>query len=222
MTTETMTIHRALVELKTIDARISKEIRSASFCTSAKHGTKKIEGVAVDDYVGAATAAMDKITDLINRRNAIKSAVSKSNAVTVVTVGDKTYTVAEAIAMKQHGMSLWEDLLNRLRMQYTSAISNIEANNSLLDDKADRFVTETYGGKDSSKDVDPQIISAARQAYIESRQYDMYDGLSKKEGRFKSVKEAIETIENMISTFDNEVDAALSVSNATTTIEINY
>jgi len=97
MTTETMTIHRALVELKTIDTRISKEIRSASFCTSAKHGTKKIEGVAVDDYVGAATAAMDKITDLINRRNAIKSAVSKSNAITVVTVGDKTYTDRKSV-----------------------------------------------------------------------------------------------------------------------------
>lgn len=217
-----MTIHRALVELKTIDARISKETRSASFCVAAKHGVKKISGIPVEDYMGAASSSMDKIVDMINRRNAIKSAVSKSNAITMVSVGDKTYTVAEAIAMKQHGMALWEELLNRIRMQYASAISEIESNNSALDDKADRFVTDTYGGKDSSKDVDPQIIASARQAYIESRQYDLYDGLSKSGGRFNSVKDAIENIENMISSFDNEVDAALSVSNATTTIEISY
>ena len=35
MTTESMSIHRALVELKTIDSRIEKAIDSAKFCVSA-------------------------------------------------------------------------------------------------------------------------------------------------------------------------------------------
>lgn len=222
MTTETMTIHRALVELKTIDERISKEIRNSMFCTAAKHGSKKLGGTTTDEFMTNASSAMDKIVDLINRRNAIKAAVSKSNAVTEIKIGDKSYTVAEAISMQQHGMSLWEDLKDRLSLQYSAAISQIDINNSSLDDKADKFVVDTYGGKDSSKDIDPQVITSARQAYIENRQYDLYDGLSKAGGRFSSVKDAIEKIETMISTFANEVDAALSVSNATTTIEISY
>lgn len=35
MTTESMSIHRALVELKTIDSRIIKKIDSAKFCVAA-------------------------------------------------------------------------------------------------------------------------------------------------------------------------------------------
>ena len=42
MTHETMTVHRAMVELKTIDKRINKEIESAAFCTSAKVNMKKL------------------------------------------------------------------------------------------------------------------------------------------------------------------------------------
>ena len=43
-TTETMTIHRALVELKTIDKRIGKAIGEANFCMSAKMNAKKLLG----------------------------------------------------------------------------------------------------------------------------------------------------------------------------------
>lgn len=222
MTTETMTIHRALVELKTLDARITKEISRTRFCTAAKHGTKKIDGVSVDEFYNAVSSSMDKITDLINRRNAIKAAVSKSNAITEVKVGDMTYTVAEAIAMKQHGMDLWSSLKDKLQQDYASAVVEIESRNRGLDDKADKFITDTYGGKDSTKDVYPEIITSARQSYIDSRQFDMFDGLSERSDRFKSVKESIEYLNDMISTFENEVDAALSVSNATTTIEISY
>lgn len=46
MNHETMTVHRAMVELKTIDKRIAKEIDGASFCTSAKVNIKKLFGPA--------------------------------------------------------------------------------------------------------------------------------------------------------------------------------
>ena len=90
MTTETMTIHRALVELKTIDSRIIKKIDCAKFCISAKAGAKKLGAVTVDEFKTSAQASYDSAMDLINRRNAIKAAVSKSNAVTEISVGNKT------------------------------------------------------------------------------------------------------------------------------------
>lgn len=48
MTTESMSIHRALVELKTIDSRIIKKIDSAKFCVAAKAKATKLGAITVD------------------------------------------------------------------------------------------------------------------------------------------------------------------------------
>lgn len=50
MTTESMSIHRALVELKTIDSRIIKKIDSAKFCVAAKAKTTKLGAITVDEF----------------------------------------------------------------------------------------------------------------------------------------------------------------------------
>ena len=110
-TTETMTIHRALVELKTIDKRIGKAIGEANFCMSAKMNAKKLLGQPTEEFTAKAVSAYDKISELIHRRNAIKMAIPVSNATTKIQVGDKTMTVAEAIVMKQIGYQPYKDLL---------------------------------------------------------------------------------------------------------------
>ena len=46
MTHETMTVHKALAELKIIDDRILNAINSVAFIDSVKNGTKKIKGVS--------------------------------------------------------------------------------------------------------------------------------------------------------------------------------
>lgn len=100
MTHETMTIHRALAELKLLDSRIDTAIENSSFCTCIKHGQDKVSGKTISQFRKDAESALQKITDLINRRNAIKQAVSNSNSQTTVQIAGKTYTVASAIAMK--------------------------------------------------------------------------------------------------------------------------
>ena len=50
MTTEKMTIHKALAELKTMDDRISKAIRNATYVMAVKHSAEKINGVKVADF----------------------------------------------------------------------------------------------------------------------------------------------------------------------------
>lgn len=220
MTTETMTIHRALVELKTIGKRIDDAIYSANFCTAIKHGAKLVEGRRMEDYLNDATAAYDKVSDLIARYNAIKSAVSKSNAVTAVEIGGKVYTVAEAIAMKQHGMEFWTSLRDTIKEQLNDATVQIQQNNVRLDSQADEFISNVYGGKEVTKVIEPAAIDQARKSYIESRQYELVDGLASKKGA--SAQDTVKKLDDMISAFENEADSALSVSNAVTTIEISY
>lgn len=220
MTTETMTIHRALVELKTIGKRIDDTIYSAKFCAAVKHGAKLVEGRPVDVYLDDAVSSYDKVSDLIARYNAIKSAVSKSNAVTNVEIGGKVYTVAEAIAMKQHGMEFWISLRDTIKEQLNDATVQIQQNNARLDSQADDFISNVYGGKEAAKGIDPAAIDQARKSYIESRQYELVDGLGSKKG--SSAQDTVKKLDDMISSFENEADSVLSVSNSVTTIEISY
>ena len=88
MTTETMTIHKALAELKILDGRIKKEIQSGSYCAANKHSNEKINGITIEDFRKTVQGTYDKVTDLINRRKAIKKAIVLSNAKTTVKIAD--------------------------------------------------------------------------------------------------------------------------------------
>ena len=113
MTTETMTIHEALSELKIIGDRIESAIRK-EFVTVNKKSNKKVNGIPIDDVVANIESRYQKVNDLIKRRNAIKRAVSISNAKTEVIISGVTYTVAEAIEMNNSGIQYQEQLMNEL------------------------------------------------------------------------------------------------------------
>lgn len=219
MTHETMTIHRALVELKTIDKRITSAIDNAEFVLAAKTNSKKVFGKPVEDFKANAISAYDTINDLISRRNAIKAAIPVSNAVTKITVGDKTMTVAEAIVLKQNGFQFYERLLKTLSDQYAEAVSTVEIENDTLDKRADAHVAAIYGGEKAAKAADPEDVKTARETYININTFEIYDGLKQNK---TSTESRIKELDDRISKFKNDLDAALSVSNATTVIEIEY
>ena len=149
MTTETMTIHRALSELKVLDNRIENTINNGTYCLANKHSNDKIKGVSVAEYSKVMQGDYDKANDLIMRRNAIKRATVLSNAVTKVKVGTEEYTVAEAIEMKNHGMDFKSRLLDTLRQQYKKAQADIlKQNGDNLEQRADQYVIGIYGNRD--------------------------------------------------------------------------
>ena len=170
----------------------------------------------MDEFKTAAQSSYDKAMDLINRRNAIKAAVSKSNAVTEISVGDKTYTVAEAISLKQHGMEYLKDLLNYLQAQYANETSQITSANLRVESKADDMVKSICGGEAKTKDADPETVSQIRSTYIAQNSLELVDGLT------KGCTKIIEELETQINSFNNEIDSALSVSNAVTQITFSY
>ena len=94
-TNEKMTVHKALCELKVIDARINKAISATTYVVPNKHNNTKIAGMTIPDYCEQAKTAYQSAVDLIARRDAIKRAIVKSNAETTVVIGGKVYTVAK-------------------------------------------------------------------------------------------------------------------------------
>lgn len=213
MTNETMTIHKALIELKTLDNRISKEIGAANFVIINKHSNKKVFGVSIEEYTKTMKANYQTVADLIKRRNAIKKAVVLSNAVTKVNIGGQEYTVAEAIEMKNHGMEHKATLLRTIERQFASAKRDIELNNgNELERKADAYVATLYGSSDMKNLADD--VQKVRKDFIEAQSYELVDPIG--------VEKVIESLKKEIDEFMVEVDSTLSVSNALTTIEISY
>ena len=213
MTTETMTVHRGLAELKVIEDRINKLLREVQFCAAAKKSMKKLNGVDIEEYKKNSQAMLDKIKDLIDRQNAIKRAISESNAKTHVTVAGVEYTVAMAIWMNQHGIDFQSALVNLMDRQYSNAVAVIENANARLSDRADNFVSVTNSASDK-KDMDADTLTGIRQDYIDRETMILIDGID--------IKKTKEEMADKIDKFKAEVDAALSTSNAMTEITIEY
>ena len=213
MTTETMTVHKALAELKILDGRIKKEIQNGSYCAANKHSNEKINGITIEDFRKTVQGTYDKATDLINRRKAIKKAVVLSNSKTTVKIADTEYTVAEAIEMKNHGIELETLLINAMDKQYQQAQAEVNRQNgNNLEERADQYVTAIYEqkeGKTNSADIDK-----VRKDFLEANSYEIVDPIN--------VPEKVEELSQKIDAFMADVDSALSVSNALTKITIEY
>jgi len=217
MTTEKMTVHKALAELKTMDDRINKAIRETTYVLAVKNSAEKINGMTVANFKEKMRSGYQKATDLIARRDAMKRAVVLSNATTKVKVGENEYTVAEAIEMKNHGMEFRSALLRQMNSAYVTAQNDLARNSGeTLEKKAEKYVLDVIAAqpKDSKMTVDSEAMKTLRKTYIENNTYDLVDPLD--------VAKIMETLDAEINEFNTEVDAALSVSNALTVIEFEY
>ena len=209
-----MTAHQALAELKVIDDRIMKAISSGVYVTANKHSNDKISGVTVATFKDSMKSAHQKASDLIARRNAIKRALVLSNATTKVTIGGEEYTVAEAIEMKNHGMEFKRIFMETMSVQFNRAKNEIWKNSGeMLEEKAEKYILAFIQAqpKDSKMTANDETVKSLRKDYIERNTYDLIDPLD--------IEKRIAAMQEEIDNFNVEIDAALSVSNATTVIE---
>ena len=209
---ETMTVYKALCELKTLKKRIEEKIELFRPVDVYNKATKKIRGKAVKDYEQEVREQEQSISDLIRRRAAIKNAVIVSNGTTKVSINGQEMTVAEAIEYKTHGEYFLELLAQKygaMSMQADRLIKNSEETAS---SKVETFLTELFGKKEAR--VDTAEVEKARQNYIEMNVYGRSDPLD--------AAKKYEELQNQMDAFNSEFDAAISVSNAVTTITINY
>lgn len=210
---ETMTVHKALSELKVLDARIHKELGEVKFVVNNKHNNAKIDGKNIADFCASMKEKYQSLRTLINRRNAIKAAVTMSNATTSVNICGKSYTVAEAIDMKSVGIGYMKEILDKLETQYRAATKFAEKENgSAMESRADNYMATMYSSTDLKNMSDE--IKKVREAFIASQSVDIVETVN-------ATKE-MDSLRNTVDTFVSEVDSALSVSNALTTIEVEY
>ncbi len=207
-TNQTMSIHRALAELKTLNDRIAKSIQEADFIATDRKSAQKINGLSIEDYEKTIQAGLDKPMSLIERRNSIKDAVVQSNAVTLVTIAGETMTVAKAIERKT-SIQLEESLLAAMVFKRRKAINRLTMENDTLSQRLESYLTEILGKKENAKKEEVELHT---KSFMERNEFVLIDPLN--------LDKRIEELEESISNFKTEVDAVLSESNAMTQISI--
>lgn len=205
-----ISITEALNELKLYDAKISKAIGSHKYVGAAKKSSNMLGVQTKEVFNNNAKAGYQSVTDLIKNRNKLKSLIVQSNAITEVTINDKVMTVAEAIERK-NSIQYEIDLLNTLKLQYTTATSTVNAENKKVDTQIDKLL-ETFVGKDTDKKATKEDQAAITEPYREKNEFELVDPLN--------IYDEIQKLEAEIDGFNSSVNTALVLSNATTFIEI--
>ena len=206
---EKMSVTRALSQLKLLDSRILKEIGNAEFIGFYQSGKNVIQGlnIPVNEFEKLANATKQTISDLIDRRRKIKSAVLLSNSNTSVIIDGEKYFVIEAIERKM-SIKYDEALFKKLRLQYTTAMSNLEQNNAKIKENIDRMLEANLQKDKEAKKSDYENIT---HAFIEANEVKLSDPIK--------IKTEIDLMDEKIDTFLSEVDFVLSESNSRTEIE---
>ncbi len=202
-----MTIHRALSELKTYDDRIRRAMQ-ADFVQSNKKSNDKIKGKTIKEVEQQIQGAFQSYEALAENQRRIKAAVVLSNASTIVTIGGKKYSVAEAIERKAK-IRLDEEFLLVLKAQFKKHDDIVERENSQLPDKLEKYLQSILGDKDKRSADD---IASHTKAFDDRNKYELIDPCD--------IAKKISEYEQKIMNFKTEVDYALSESNATTIIEV--
>ena len=208
MEKQKISITRALSEIKLLDSKIESAIQKFEPVTYVEGKSKTTStGITVELFNEKAKSSYQSITDLIERRNLIKSRVIQSNAVTKVSIDNKEYTVAEAIERK-NSINNELNLLNKLKQSYVNNKNKVEIGNSKVRANIDKQL-ELLAGSDKNK---TEGIDALVKLTLENQQFNLVDELKS--------EELIDKLSNSIYEFQANVDFTLSESNALTTIEV--
>ena len=171
---EKMTIHRALAELKLIDSKIERKCRHITASGGKQKDGLVNEHHKEEEFVRDVKALFQSVTDLIQRKQSIKSAIVVSNATTQVKIGENTMTVAEAIHYKEI-VNAKQLLIDNLRTKHSATLTGIEQANAKVDQNALKLA-EAALGKDNVKITDTDALSITG-PYLEKYRFTLVDPL---------------------------------------------
>jgi predicted ATP-grasp superfamily ATP-dependent carboligase len=209
MNKQTMSIHRALAELKSYDDRITRSTEQ-NFVIANKKSNDKIAGKTIEECKQQIKGGFASYYALTENQRRIKAAVVLSNAITKVKIGGIEYTVAEAIERKAK-LHHDESFLMKLKQQFNTQNKKVEDENATLPEKLESYFQSILGEKDKRTVED---ISAHTKAFEDRNKYELIDP--------SDIAKQIEKLEESITGFKTEVDYVLSESNATTFIDVEF
>lgn len=212
---EKLTVHRLLSELKTIDDRINKEISSLKPVT-VKRGNNSLVStggrlpITEEEFVNNAKSSYQSIKDLIARKFKLKSALTKANVNTKVTIDGREYTVIEAIEMKSI-MELNGSLYSKMISEMDRSNKLYESTSAQVDSDFERMLSTQVSNITNKSDIQ-KVRDEYMNTFYKQNEVKLIDPLK--------CSEQVKELRNYIDKFLMEIDSVLSEANATTIIEI--
>lgn len=210
MTPETMTLTKALVELKLLKKRINNKVQQLQVVVVKRGGVLPAAINSEADFVRSTKAQWQSLNDLMSRRRKIKTALVVANAVTTVNIAGEQMTIAEAIERKAL-VSTDRIILSRLKYVLTQAQDKVDRQNRELDEQINQLLETSYGNRDSQ--LSKEDYERIARPFKEGNTSVLIDPLN--------CTALVNKMEEHVDAFESEVDVALSIANATTDISIS-
>ena len=217
---ERMLITQALDERDLLVKKINDKISKAGFVDTVKVNEEKVydKRISREAFTVQAQASYQQIQDLMQRFQKIDAAIVGSNAATMITTSQGSYTVAGAISLRSRmrgNGAYGEDadfekrLRDKMKTEYDQRVSHSELKNRQLQATAENMRLSILGKDTKVKDDKPLEVV---EAYVKENTTELVDPLDVK----KMLKEMEERRMDLLT----ELDTQIKVSNATTFIEI--
>jgi len=204
-----ISIARALIELKTLDKRISKKLHELEPIT-VEIGDKLESGISnKEEFEKQVKSAYQSLIALIDHKRKLKAAIVKSNAMTIVDVSGVKMTVAEAIERKS-SISIEKEIKKTLSLKYTDKLRTVENHNKSIQDQLYKLLQATYSK--SETEISKEDYEKIAIPFKENNDAKLINPLD--------IKKTLQELDDSISEFESEVDIVLTESNARTEVEI--
>lgn len=202
-----ISVNRALTELKLVTKRIEQKRSGLNICATVK---KDHEEKSVKEFVTKSNSLIQQMKDLIERRNQLKSAIVQSNAATYVTVAQSHMSVAEAIERKT-SIEIEKTFLKEVRQRYFTAKDSTDRHNQTIAGRANdhALAALTSDGEVSEKS---EVYKTIVNSYKNENELVLLAP--------DDIEEWIEKTQDQIDEFESEVDFVLSESNTVTLLVV--
>lgn len=120
-------------------------------------------------------SAMQSITDLIERRKNLKSAIIISNSTTKVKLGDEEMAFAEVIERKQL-VEYYKAFFARMKQNRENVLVNVERQNQALEVDLQKILEINFG-KNSTARTNSDDIENISKTYREHNKAEVLDGV---------------------------------------------
>ena len=213
-----ITIHRALSQLKTTQARIEDRFSKDIYISSTIGKTGMAEGRPVDAVEREIRSNYDSMCQLLRNFETLKLAIIRSNSgiteestnIRTGEVDGRQMTVAEAIAIQKYVLPFWSRFVGHLEAQLNETKRSVETANN----QANREIysmLDTFSNKDS-KNLDQAQVNTITEAYQQNKFRRLVDPLE--------LVRKIDKLHHQIDELAVSVDAFLSESNAISHITV--
>lgn len=206
-----ITVTEALAELTLLQKRIESAraaLENGTLITVVEVGKVPTGFKSREEYEVNAKALVQRVQALLDRRRAIKRAIVVSNASSRVTVAAEEMTVAEAIEMKNF-IDYYEAILDTMQSAYTQTRNQYEKAQAKIKERLDKLALEVLGKNEA---VNSDQYQSLVDSFMAREGVELLDPTN--------ISKEIERRTIFIEEFKSTCDRVLSISNATTTVEI--